>query len=190
MHSGFDPAIEDINTLTFGAPQVFTGDACIGHHSGTDFFYRHYRSLCDKSHGCPQRQDISPRDFKGYVAHVVLSEIERLAPIRLRIRLIGSHVAAAYGEVTGQLVDEFASPEVGRRINTHSQMCADKNTPVLTVTTGLGARQEPLISRACYFPLFNHQGTACMIMTAVFVDRLTAARHIAMSTPHTAKAGI
>ena len=55
----------------------------------------------------PSRVDIDPLEMKGFLAHVVLIEVEQ-NPQRYRIRLMGTAFAEQYGEeVTEKYLDEL-----------------------------------------------------------------------------------
>jgi len=180
MRYSTDDAIAEVQDLQFGVPQTFNGDACLGKHAGIDFFVTYYRSIAAQSHGKPGRQDVSPLDFKRYLTNVVLSDVEGLNPIKLRVRLIGSHISATYGELRGKLIEEMDNPDAVKRISAMSLRCIQEQSPVLSITAGLGPGAAHLLAHACYFPLFNADGDVNMTLTVVFVERLTQTQQIAM----------
>jgi hypothetical protein len=60
----------------------------------------------------PRRAQLTPRVLKPYLGWISLIERSVDEPGRYRVRLMGSHLANAVGELQGKYLDEVLSPEV------------------------------------------------------------------------------
>src|ERR1043166_703477 len=59
----------------------------------------------------PKRSDISARDLKPFLAHIVLLERVKENPSQYRWKIIGTKVAQVLGEHTGKLFEDSIAPE-------------------------------------------------------------------------------
>lgn len=66
----------------------------------------------------PGRTDIEPADLKPHLPYLCIAEIEydeAGRPVDFVFRLVGTRVAATYGEVTGKRASEYDNPDVQER---------------------------------------------------------------------------
>src|ERR1700678_1789391 len=59
----------------------------------------------------PLRSQMTPRDLKDYLRHIILVQREEANPSRYRWRLIGTSVTEIVGEHTGKLFDDSIPAE-------------------------------------------------------------------------------
>ena len=126
---------------------------------------RRYWLSVHPRHALPGRRDFDPAAVPGALANLVLTEVER-APLRFRVRLMGTAVVRAFGkDFTGRYLDEALPGVVDTVIHTDR---------VAVVETGLpsyrhGATAMPIkfdfapIERV-YLPLATDGATVDMIL--------------------------
>jgi len=97
----------------------------------------------------PAYRDIDPLDFPWALGKVSLIDVER-QPLRFRYRLVGSeHVTRLGVDMTGKLVDEFASVAIRRILQASYTEVVEQGRPVhrvrWTVAAGLTHHYEALL---------------------------------------------
>ena len=135
-----------------------------------DFFLDFWRRNggADKS---VSRADISPAEMKQYLEHIVLLDVGRDRDTwNLNVRLIGSHVSAFYGEITGKDVREMKNSKAVERIYFICGKVLERNEPVMTLTPAFAPDKLYMEALALYMPLFNKDGEINKIMVAVQVS--------------------
>ena len=103
----------------------------------------------------PSRADIDPTEIREFLPYVVLVDIER-DPLRVYYRLVGTQIAAFYGEFTGTWMHERPISDEYRQIaeNIYNRMIATK-APVYGITE-MRTRTDATVSYEWgYFPLSN-----------------------------------
>lgn len=165
--------LEQISSVRFQDFELFSGEAIHGQHPGIDFFIDYWERLHQLGATHPRRADIKPKDLVRYLPHFVLMDIEDEDDLKIRIRLIGTHVATFYGEITGQLIEEMPNEGAVRRIKTLSRLILDEREPKLSITPGFGERQKHLVAYSVYAPVFSENGAVKHIMLGSFVELLS-----------------
>jgi hypothetical protein len=97
----------------------------------------------------PAYRDFDPLDFAWALGKVSLIDVER-EPLRFRYRLVGSeHVARLGVDMTGKLVDDFASPAIRRILQASYAQVVEQAHPIhrlrWTVVAGLAHHYEALL---------------------------------------------
>lgn len=157
--------------LEFGDYDIFEGCDIKGRSKGIDWFYKYWQKLhISATH--PQRTDLKPTDFKQYLSHIAMLDVENTDPLELRLRLMGTQVALYYGEYTGELVDDIQNAVAINRIKALSRRVIEQKHPVMSAAPGFSNDKDRLISRALYTPIFDHTGAVVIILTAIFIDYL------------------
>jgi len=142
----------------FGAYKFFTDGAIPGHNKVTDFFYSFWCDLSKNGHK-PSRADIQPVNLKKYLNRVILLDVTGDGPdIQLTVRLIGTHVAAFYGELSGQDINAMENKPAAARIYNICRQVLQQDKPILTVTTGISSDKTHLEAYSLYMPLYDTAG--------------------------------
>lgn len=153
----------------FGDFTVYSGDHVQGKNSVVDFMYAYWQ---DK-HRCghlPSRADIHPSDIVQHLDHLVIMDIIGAGDdFSLVVRLIGTHVANFYGEITGKDIRDMDNKIAARRIYHMCCLVLAENRPQLSATTALAPDQEHLESFALYLPLYSADGAIDKILVSVDV---------------------
>lgn len=105
----------------------------------------------------PRRDDIRPQEIKRALPHLVLLDLipdeEAVHGFRLMTRLIGTHVAQYFGEITGQDIAEMENEAAARRIYHLCALAREHRQPFLSVVRGFAPGREHLDAYALYMPL-------------------------------------
>jgi len=146
-----------------------------GNTPSIDFFYTYWLNLeAQPKQYSPTRDDIHPKHFKPYLSRVVLLDVKRSKiATSYKVRVIGTNVAAYYGEITGQDVRTMPSEAAATRIYDVCNKILKGQKPILTRTCGISDNKKHLIAWALYMPLFNNNGDVEKIL--VYVDVHTQA---------------
>lgn len=157
---------------TFGDYALYTGEAISGRNRVVDYFHAFWCSLCTDGRK-PSRADVRPSDMKQFLNRIVLMDIEpRGTEFSLLVRLIGTHVAAFYGEIAGKHIEDMDNPDAVKRIYESCSKAIKNQEPVLSVTAGISKNKEHLEGFALYMPLFDDAGAIHKIMVAVDIRTL------------------
>lgn len=156
----------------FGTYTLLSGEKMRGHNKVADYFYDFWLNLC-KDGSKPSRADIRPSDMKQYLNRLVLMDIEpQEGGFNLSVKLIGSHVAAFYGELAGQDIRRMDNKDAVERIYASSATTIETGEPVLSVTAGISESRENLEGFALYMPLFTPEGDINKIMVSADIQPL------------------
>lgn len=155
--------------ITFGQFKALEGNSIYGHSPMMDFFFE----LWTQKGGHEKvisRADISPQEMKDYLEHIVLMDVFGSGKdLALKFRLMGSHAAGSYGELTGKDVNEMENTQAADRIYEVSRHVLEKCAPILTIVPGYSPKRLYMEATALYMPLFNDQKQVSKIMVCVNV---------------------
>ncbi len=169
-----NPKAKQVETDTrFGEQMLFRGSDILGHNKPADFFYNFWQDL-NKDGKLPSRKDIHPRHLIKYLENVVLMDCEfnSHGKLILHMKLMGTHVTAHYGELTGKTLDDMTNKDAVRRINHTSQLVITEKQPILGITPGYTNEKLFMEAAAIYLPLFNDKGDVNKIMVSVDVTAM------------------
>jgi len=174
---GFDDSLVTlVETTPFPEIQLFEEDKILGHTPVLDSFLRHWGSRRQGSR-LPTRADLEPQKLGRHLPHAVLMDVidtpGEFASFRLQVRLIGSHVAESYGEITGQDIGEMANRAAARRIYRMSALAIERRRPVLSRVRGFAAGREHMEAFALYMPLRADGDGIAKLFVAVDVRLLS-----------------
>jgi hypothetical protein len=149
-----------------------SGAAIEGNNRVVDFFYRYWRNKKRDGH-LPCRADIQPMEISQYIDHTVIMDVTGSLPdFQLSVRLIGTHVTAFYGEITGKDVGEMSNQNAAERIYHICSKVLASGEPQLTVTPAFSPDRQYMEAYALYMPLFGENHTIDKILVAVDVRSL------------------
>ena len=135
----------------------------------TDFFLDLWRQKGGEQKAI-SRADITPREMKQYLEHVVLMDVVRDQNTwRLQVRLVGSHVANFYGDITGKDIRVMENSKAIERIYFISGKVIEGKEPAMTVSPAFSPDKLYMEAVALYMPLFDKDGEVNKIMVAVHV---------------------
>lgn len=130
-----------------------------------------YRELLDlwrlKAAGraMPARSELTARDLKNILRHLLLIERIQQNPSRYKVRLVGTgltHMAAA--EATGKIVDEVVPPEHVSRWHDCCDLIIDGGQPMRFLGRVHLEGREYLDAENLYVPLANDNGVPTFAM--------------------------
>lgn len=154
----------NLSETTFGTFQILESDSISGKHPNIDFFLNLWTEKGGPSQKI-RRSDINPVEMKEYLEHIILMDIEGSKDDRrLIIRLIGSHVAEFYGEVTGLDVRALKNQQAVSRVYHVSAQVQDTKKPVMTISPTHAPGDLYMETLALYLPLFNDHGDVIKIL--------------------------
>jgi hypothetical protein len=78
----------------------------------------------------PRRSEITPRDLKDVLRHLLISERVSMDPSQYRWKLIGTSLTSILGEHTGKTFEESIPPEHVSRWNRCGDMILDGGQPL------------------------------------------------------------
>lgn len=121
--------------------------------------------------GCmPYRRDIDPTEIPRLLPHLLITELVE-GGTRLRYRLAGTAVVAAYGaELTGKYCDEVCPPERRASIMAHYRLICEHKRPLLLRHRYLSSRNVPLICHRLVMPLSDDGATVSQFVAALRFD--------------------
>jgi hypothetical protein len=103
----------------------------------------------------PKRSDISPRDLKDVLRHLLVLERVERAPSRYRVRLIGTGLTGLAGDRTGKMIDEIVPPEHLPRWIECCDLILDGGKPMRFLGRVHLEGREYLDAENLYVPLAN-----------------------------------
>ncbi|SDD37787.1 MULTISPECIES: PAS domain-containing protein [Kordiimonas] len=162
-HSILPPGTE------FGEFVIHGGKDVVGKNPIMDFFYDYWLSkhTGDK---LPCRADVRPTEIRKHLDHLVIMDVTRdHEPFGLHVRLIGTHVANFYGEISGKDIREMTNQIAANRIYHTSALVLSENVPQLCITPAISPDREYLEAFALYLPLYDDAGEIEKILVAVDV---------------------
>ncbi|NVJ96901.1 MAG: PAS domain-containing protein [Alphaproteobacteria bacterium] len=160
----------------FGEFNLHAGEEVMGKNPVMDFFYHYWLSKHSEGH-LPRRSDIRPSEVARHLDHVVIMDVVRDSDsFALKVRLIGTHVANFYGEISGQDIKAIQNPNAVNRIYHLSGLVIAHKIPQMSVTPAFAPDRQYLEAYALYMPLFGDSDDVEKIMVAVDVLSLSRKR--------------
>jgi len=133
----------------------------------TDPSYREMLDLWRAKAGArkmPNRSDMTLRDLKGVLRHLLILERVDQNPSRYRFRLIGTSMTGIAGHHTGRMVDEILTPEDNRRLIQCWDMVLDVEQPLRFLGRVHLDGKEYLTAENLYVPLANDNEEPAFVM--------------------------
>lgn len=114
--------------------------------------YAYWRGKC-RNGRLPRRRDIDPTEIPQLLPHLLITELVDDGR-RLRYRLAGTAVVAAYGgELTGRYCDEVCPPERRASIAADYRLICERRLPLLLRHRYLTPERVPLVCHRLVMPL-------------------------------------
>jgi hypothetical protein len=108
----------------------------------------------------PRRRDIDPTEIPRLLPYLLITELVNGGP-RLRYRLVGTAIVAAYGgEFTGKYCDEVYPPERRASEVANYRLICERRQPLLLRHYYLSPRRLPLVCHRLVMPLSDDDGDA------------------------------
>lgn len=128
--------------------------------------YNYWRGKC-RDGVLPRRRDIDPTEIPRLLPHLLITELVD-GGTRLRYRLAGTAVVAAYGgELTGKHCDEVCSPERRASIVAQYRLICERKRPLLLRHRYLSSSQVPLVCHRLVMPLSEDGKTVSQFVAAL-----------------------
>jgi len=128
--------------------------------------YDYWRSKC-RNGTLPRRRDIDPTEIPRLLPHLLISELVD-GGTRLRYRLVGTAVVAAYGgELTGKHCDEVCLQERRASAVAQYRLICERKQPLLLRHRYLSSHQVPLICHRLVMPLSDDARTVNQFVAAL-----------------------
>src|SRR5262249_42647688 len=112
----------------------------------------------------PARSEMTLRDLKDYLRHIVLAQRDEENPHVYRWRLIGTSMTDVIGHNTGKTFDETIPPQHLQRWNETCDMVLDSEQPWRFLGHVHIRGREYLKAENLYLPLANDEGSPAFIM--------------------------
>lgn len=155
----------------FDKLRVVAGAEMDGVRPVTDAFLAYWRGKTRADGGLPARRDIQPAEIPELLPHAVLLDVVpgEADARRLLTRLIGTHVSAYFGEITGRDIAAMSNAEAAKRIYHMAEGVIAERAPALSVVHGLAPGRMHLDAYAVYMPLAADDGRVRMLFVGVEV---------------------
>ena len=112
----------------------------------------------------PRRSELSPRDLKEVLRHLLIFERVERSPSRYRVRLIGTSLTGLAGDRTGRMVEEIVPPEHLPRWVGSGDLVLDGGRPLRFVGRVHLEGKEYLNAENLFVPLANDLDEPTFIM--------------------------
>jgi len=173
MLSSRDRKLEDLfQQAEFSGAEIFEGPDIRGRNPILDVYYDYWHSK-RPTDGLPRRDDIRPEELGSYLPYAtlfdVLDEPSIYQDFRLVIRLVGTHVAEAFGEIAGKDAAEIPNQATAKRVYYMAALACAKHAPVMSRVRGYAPGREHMEAFALYSPLSDSGETIDKILAAAEV---------------------
>ena len=112
----------------------------------------------------PARSDMTARDLKDYLRHIVVMQREDQNPSRYRWRLIGTSMTEVVGHNTGKIFDDTIPPPHLSRWIEVCDMVMESQQPWRFLGHVHIRGREYLKAENLYMPLSNEEGDPAFVM--------------------------
>jgi hypothetical protein len=132
-----------------------------------DAFYERFLQIWRNKAGerkMPVRSDMTLRDLKDYLRHIVMVQRESENPPQYRWRLIGTSMTDVIGHNTGKLLDETIPTQHLQRWTETCDMVLESEQPWRFLGHVHIRGREYLKAENLYLPLANDDGQPAFIM--------------------------
>lgn len=133
----------------------------------TDGYYTDLLDIWSKKTGSrkmPARSQMTARDLKDYLRHIILLQREEEHPSRYRWRLIGSSVTEIVGHHTGKTFEDSVPAEHLLRWNESCDMILESEQPWRFLGRVQLNGREYLKAENLYLPLADDNDVPCYVM--------------------------
>lgn len=131
--------------------------------------YAYWCGKC-RNGALPRRRDIEPTEIPRLLPHLLITELVD-GGARLRYRLAGTAVVAAYGsELTGKHCDEVCPPERRASIVAQYRLISERKQPLLLRHRYLSSNHVPLICHRLVMPLSDDGKTVSQFVAALHFE--------------------
>ena len=132
--------------------------------------YAVWRAKADELGGLPPREMLDIRSLKPYLGHLSVSERVESAPGKFSycLRLQGSFMAEMFGNQTGKLLEEAASPELAERWTFVYDALLEMKRPLRLQGTYRVEGMEHLVAETLAVPLGNGNRNPVSILAATY----------------------
>jgi hypothetical protein len=112
----------------------------------------------------PKRSDMTPRDLKGVLRHLLILERVEQNPSRFRFRLIGTSMTGVAGHHTGRMVDEILPADDSHRLAQCWDLVLNSQQPLRFLGRVHLEGKEYLSAENLYVPLANDNDEPAFVM--------------------------
>src|ERR1700676_642799 len=112
----------------------------------------------------PKRSEMTPRDLKDVLRHLIVLERVEKAPSRYRIRLLGTSLTSLAGDRTGKMIEEFVPAEHLPRWVCCADLILDGGQPLRFVGRVHMEGKEYLNAENLFVPLADDNGAPTFVM--------------------------
>jgi len=170
MFASSDNTLEDLfKAAEFSRADIFEGSDIKGRNPVMDVYYEYWQRKC-RNNQLPRRKDIHPEELREYLPYAalidILDEPGQDQDFRLIIRLLGTHIVQAFGELTGRDVAELPNPATAKRVYHMSALAMRERLPVMSHVRDYSAEHERMEVLAQYLPLSETGETVDKILAA------------------------
>lgn len=133
----------------------------------SDSYYTNFLGIWQtkaKGYKMPARSQMTARDLKDYLRHIVLAQREEGDPPRYRWRLIGTSVTEIVGHNTGKLFEDSIPAEHLQRWNDACGMILESEQPWRFLGQVHIRGREYLKAEHLYLPLSDENGVPSFVM--------------------------
>jgi len=156
-------------TAEFSGVEIYEGAAIKGRNPILDFYYAYWCEKC-RNGELPARRDIHPEELREYLPYAALFDIYEEAgstpPFRLTARLIGTHAALGFGEITGRDAAEIPNEATAKRVYYMAALVRAKRRPAMSRVQGYAPGRDHIEAWALYMPLSETGGPVDRIFLA------------------------
>jgi len=112
----------------------------------------------------PRRSEMTLRDLKDVLRHLVVLERVEKMPSHYRIRLVGTSLTSLAGDRTGKMLEEFVPPEHLPRWTGCADLILDGGNPLRFLGRVHLEGKEYLNAENLFIPLANDQDEPVFVM--------------------------
>jgi hypothetical protein len=112
----------------------------------------------------PKRSEMTPRDLKDVLRHLIILERVERSPSRYRVRLLGTSLTTMAGDRTGKLLEEVIPADHLPRWVVCADLILDGGTPMRFLGRVHLQGKEYLNAENLFVPLANDNGEPTFVM--------------------------
>jgi len=123
------------------------------------------------AHGdLPNRHHLGPRVLKSFLGWICILERCESGPVRYRIRLMGSHLANALGDMQGKYLEEVLTPEVVLHWQARLELAETEHRPMRFISRVDIPGKQHLRSESFWAPLAAQAGAPPQFLMAAVLS--------------------
>ena len=112
----------------------------------------------------PKRSDMTFRDLKDVLRHLIMVERVERHPSRYRVRLLGTSLTSMAGDRTGEMLEEILPPGHAARWVASADLILDGGQPMRFIGRVELQGKEYLNAENLFIPLANDNGEPTFVM--------------------------